>query len=248
MPIAGKGMLLTSMDIDPSNEAEFNRWYREHLTERVAIQGFLEARRYVAHETSLKHPDISVSVDGSIEQRLYVPPKALPKYLSLYSTTTFDVLDSPAYRAALANQTDWSNINIARFENMIRAVARITISHGQGRGAALGVIRLRPPAIGTEKLRATLREKFLDPATLDGIISAHLMESDAALSRPITADPSGPNPGAADWFVLIDGTSVGVIGGAISVGLVDDPELKSAVISAGIYTLLWDLAKSDILA
>ena len=42
-------MLLTSMDIDAAHEAEFNRWYnREHLEERVAIDGFLEARRYVA--------------------------------------------------------------------------------------------------------------------------------------------------------------------------------------------------------
>src|SRR6476660_3994848 len=124
MPLAGKGMLLTSMDIDPSDEAEFNRWYdREHLEERVAIDGFLEARRYVAHQGS-------------------------PKYLSLYSTETFDVLDSPAYRNALANQTDWSRTNIARFKNMIRAVARITISRGQGRGAALGLIRLRPSGGG----------------------------------------------------------------------------------------------------
>src|SRR3977135_3497433 len=98
MPLAGKGMLLTSMDIDASDEAEFNRWYdREHLRERVAIEGFLEARRYVVHETSLKHLRISVSVDGSIEERFYVPPEAFPKYLSLYSTTTFDVLDSTAY-------------------------------------------------------------------------------------------------------------------------------------------------------
>ena len=27
MPMAGKGMLLTSMDIDAADEAEFNRWY-----------------------------------------------------------------------------------------------------------------------------------------------------------------------------------------------------------------------------
>src|ERR1700704_6520872 len=128
MPLAGKGMLLTSMDIDPANEAEFNRWYdREHLEERVAIDGFLEARRYVAH---VGHP----------------------KYLSLYSTETFDVLDSPAYRNALASQTDWSKANIARFR----------ISRGQGRGAALGIVRLRPFAEGEDKLRSALREK-LDP-------------------------------------------------------------------------------------
>jgi hypothetical protein len=247
MPLAGKGMLLTSMDIDPSDEAEFNRWYdREHLKERVAIDGFLEARRYVAEETSLKYLSIRVAIDGSIAERSYTAPEALPKYLSLYSTTTFDALDSPAYRAALANQTDWSKANIARFKNMIRAVARITISHGDGRGAALGLIRLRPPADTMDKLRAVLREKLLDPAALDGIISMHLMESDPALSRPITNDSPGPNLGAADWFALIEGTNESVTEAAVLLCLDDCPEFKSAVISAGVYTLLWDLAKSDI--
>ena len=85
---------------------------------------------------------------------------AEPKYLSLYSTETFEVLDSPAYRTALANQTDWSKANIARFKNMIRAVARITISRGQGRGAALGIVRLRP--VDKDRLRTALRDQ-LDP-------------------------------------------------------------------------------------
>jgi hypothetical protein len=219
MPIAGNGMLLTSMDIDAAHEAEFNRWYdREHLEERVAIDGFLEARRYVAH-------------DGK------------PKYLSLYSTATFEVLDSPAYRTALANQTDWSKANIARFKNMIRAVARITVSRGQGRGAALGIIRLRPTG-GEDKLRDALRDQ-LDPAKLDGIISMHLIESDPALSQPMTDNPSAPNPGAADWFLLIDGTNVNVIP-ACATRFTDNVALKPLVISSGIYHLMWDLAKSDL--
>ena len=122
MPLAGKGMLLTSMDIDPAHERDFNLWYDgEHLEERVAIDGFLEARRYVAHAAS-------------------------PKYLCLYSTESFAALDSPAYRTVLANPTPWSKSTMARFKNMIRAVAHITISRGQGRGAALGIIRLRPAA------------------------------------------------------------------------------------------------------
>ena len=70
--------------------------------------------------------------------------KASPKYLCLYSTETIEVLDSPAYRARLASPTDWSKKNMARFKNMIRAVARITISRGNGRGAVLGIVRLRP--------------------------------------------------------------------------------------------------------
>src|SRR5712671_5629644 len=218
MPLAGKGMLLTSMDIDPANEAEFNRWCdREHLEERVAIDGFLEARRYVAYEGH-------------------------PKYLSLYSTETFDVLDSPAYRTALGNQTAWSKANIARFKNMIRAVARITISRGQGRGAALGIVRLRPEGGSETQLRAALREK-LDPQKLDGIISMHLIESDAALSRPLTDNPSGPSPGAGDWFVLIDGTDVDALAAAHR----EIAALASGIqVSSGSYHLMWDLAKCDI--
>mgnify|MGYP003693903115 CR=1 FL=1 len=38
---------------------------------------------------------------------------AIRNISSLYSTETFEVLDSPAYRTALANQTAWSKANIA---------------------------------------------------------------------------------------------------------------------------------------
>ena len=219
MPIAGKGMLLTSMDVDAAHEAEFNRWYdREHLEERVAIDGFLEARRYVAH-------------DGQ------------PKYLSLYSTATFEVLDSPTYRTALANQTAWSKANIARFRNMIRAVARITISRGVGRGAALGIIRLRPAA-GPDTLRAAL-DALLDPADLDGIISMHLIESEPTLSKPLTEDAARPNPGAGDWFALIDATSAEAVPAAAS-RIADNAALKPLVITNGVYRLLFDVSKSDL--
>ena len=220
MPLAGKGMLLTSMDIDASDEAEFNQWYdREHLLERVAIHGFLEARRYVAHQGS-------------------------PKYLCLYSTATFDVLDSPEYRTALMNPTDWSKKTLARFKNMIRAVARITVSRGAGRGAALGIVRLRP-AGDTDKLRTALRNQ-LDPEKLDGILSMHLIESDPALSRPISDDPSVSDPGSGDWFVLIDATDAKAVSAALAACLWNNTALKPAVISTGVYNLMWDLAKSDI--
>jgi hypothetical protein len=222
MPLAGKGMLLTSMDIDPSGEAEFNQWYdREHLEERVAIPGFLEARRYIAHAAS-------------------------PKYLSLYSTGTFEVLNSPAYRAALASQTAWSKANIARFANMIRGVARITISRGVGRGAVLGIIRMRPIASSKDTLRAALKEA-LDPTALDGIISMHLLENDPVLSKPLTDNASAHDPGAGDWFVLIDGTDVNAVAAAIAARFKNADALRSTeTISTGIYLLMWDLAKSDL--
>ena len=205
MPLAGKGMLLTSMDIDAADEAEFNRWYdREHLEERVAIDGFLEARRYVAHEGS-------------------------PKYLCLYSTETFEVLDSPAYRTALANQTDWSKANIARFKNMIRAVARITISRGTGRGAALGIIRLRPAADG----RGQIAHCTAGSARSGKARRNHLHASDRERSGAVEADHRrslGPNPGAGDWFVLIDATDVSAVPAAAG----EERSFKGASLVAGV--------------
>ena len=121
---------------------------------------------------------------------------------------------------------------------MIRGVARITISRGVGRGAVLGIIRLRP-AGGEDKLRAALREQ-LDPAKLDGIISMHLLENDPALSKPLTDNPS--TAGAGDWFVLIDATDVN----AIPAVMARFAAFKSQTVSSGIYKLMFDLAKSDL--
>jgi hypothetical protein len=208
------------MDIDASDEAEFNRWYdREHLLERVAIDGFLEARRYVAQEGN-------------------------PKYLSLYSTETFEVLDSPAYRTALANQTAWSKANIAHFKDMIRSVARITISRGTGRGAWLGIIRIRPVHGKEDALRALLRHA-LDPSGLDGVISMHLLESDPVLSRPLTADASASDPGAGDWFWLIDHSDANPPK-FIAERLKECERYIARMVSVGSYRLMWDLAKSDL--
>lgn len=211
-------MLLTSMDVDAADEADFNRWYdREHLLERVAIEGFVEARRYVAHAAS-------------------------PKYLSLYSTATFDVLDSPAYRTALANQTAWSRRNIARFRNMIRGVARVTASHGSGRGAWLGLVRIRPAAGVQEQLRADLVRQF-DP-NADGVISVHLLENDPLLSKPLTEDAGAASEGAGDWYVLIDGTAPEAV--QIAGQFVAAATTGSTLVSTGVYRLLWDLNRAEI--
>ncbi|TGN88187.1 hypothetical protein EOW77_0015180 [Bradyrhizobium yuanmingense] len=222
MPLAGKGMLLTSMNIDASDEADFNRWYdREHLEERVAIDGFLEARRYVAHAAN-------------------------PKYLSLYSTETLGVLDSPAYRARLADQTEWSRRSMARFRDMLRVVARITISKGSGRGASLGLVRLRPTPDNAGAWRDALQEK-LAPQDRDGIISMHLLESEPELSGAMAGIPAVRNEGARDWFVLIDGTHVNAVSAVIAERFTGPAAAPFPLpISVGTYCLMWDLAKSDI--
>src|SRR5215813_9884248 len=69
-----QGLLLVMADIDPAIEHDFNQWYeQEHLAERMAMPGFLRARRFKV-------------VEGS------------PKYLALYDLESPDVLKSANYQ------------------------------------------------------------------------------------------------------------------------------------------------------
>ena len=121
------------------------------------------------------------------------------------------------------------------------------VSAGRIPGAVLGIVRLRPQG-NTDALRATLQTR-LEPKELDGIISMHLLESDAKLSGPTKELPAAGNAGGSDWFVLIDGTSVSAVSSVLAQRFTGDMAPEGAMqISSGIYELMWDLAKSDIAA
>jgi hypothetical protein len=93
------GLLLFMTDIDPSHESEFNRWYEEeHLTERLAIPGFVTARRFQA-------------VEGN------------PKYLAIYDLESPDVLQSAPYRHRVgAGKSVWTKRMESLFVNSRRNV------------------------------------------------------------------------------------------------------------------------------
>jgi hypothetical protein len=220
MSLSGPAMLINFMNIDAEYEQDFNRWYdKEHLEERVAIPGFLEARRYVA-------------VD------------APQKYLGLYTTDGIKVLDSPAYRERLANQTPWSLKNIARFQDATRACARLVISRGVGRGAALGFVRLRP-VDDVAASNVNLHTRIDAALDLNGVISVHVLASDPELSKPLTDDPDAA-AGAKDWYILIDATGQEALEPAEQALNLVAIEGGLKCVSTGRYRLLWDLSQSEL--
>ena len=93
------GLLLMMTDIDPANEADFNRWYEEeHLDERMRIPGFINARRFTALEGG-------------------------PKYLALYDLESPDVLQSAPYRHVVgAGKSAWTQRMEGQFRNFRRNV------------------------------------------------------------------------------------------------------------------------------
>jgi hypothetical protein len=86
-------------DIDPVLEDEFNRWYEEeHLPERRAIPGFINARRFRC-------------IEGG------------PKYLALYDLESPAVLRSEPYLNIMgANKSPWTLRMEANFTQARRNV------------------------------------------------------------------------------------------------------------------------------
>jgi hypothetical protein len=78
-------MLGVWMEVPAEVEDDFNRWYNEeHLPDRLALPGFLGARRYV-------------SLEGT------------PKYFAAYDLGGLEALASDSYQKARANPTSWTS-------------------------------------------------------------------------------------------------------------------------------------------
>lgn len=175
MVFGGTGILMSSMQVLAQEEDDFNLWFdTEHLAERVAIPGFLEARRY----ESLSAP---------------------VRYLQIYNAVDFEALDSAPYRAALAHQTPWSLHHIARFIAPTRVVGRLVHSRGQTRGAAVALVRLRPKE-GARMMPSL--EPCLRMLDVPGVVCAHFVEGDPELSKPVTV--TGAHPGSGDDYIIFE--------------------------------------------
>ena len=79
----GNALLVVFMEPAPGTEGEFNEWYNQyHVPERVAVPGFLSARRYEICEGEGAH-----------------------KYLAIYELEDEGVLHSEAYLKLRAEST-----------------------------------------------------------------------------------------------------------------------------------------------
>lgn len=65
------------------------------------------------------------------------------------------------------------------------------------------------------------------------------------LSKPLTADAGKADPGAGDWFVLVDATDVSAVP-AVAASITGNAAFTPLVVTSGVYRLLWDVAESDL--
>ena len=98
----GTTVLVVTMDVDPEDEAEFNKWYNEqHLPERMEIPGYVSARRFKLEEGNgaLTYLCIWELEDGSpLQSRMYQEQNADPTALYLRVNQTIKARTRGLYR------------------------------------------------------------------------------------------------------------------------------------------------------
>lgn len=161
--IEGTGLLAVWMGIDPEGEADLNGWYeQEHLAERIAIPGFLRARRYK-------------SVQGA------------PTYLALYDLASPAVLDSEPYLRARRQPTDWTSRLTARLTANIRNEYELVQSIGAGPpegGLYLAAVRIETAPEHDADLNAWYETEHLAAlAAVPGVLAARRYRATAGSPR-----------------------------------------------------------------
>lgn len=118
--------------------AEYEHWHTfEHVPERTALPGFLDAERYRSTD----------------------PARS---YFTLYRLAALDALDSPLYRDVFTHPTPWSARMRATLSDFYRLPCRQAGVHGLSRAPRLATLRWRSNAHGlTAKLNEWLAEQVL---------------------------------------------------------------------------------------
>lgn len=184
--LAGEAFVAIWHDILPQGKAEFYAWHtREHMAERLAIQGFLRGRRYVAERGD-------------------------PEYFNLYEVQTAEVLTGEVYLTRLNNPTPWTRRSLPYFRNVSRSLCRLIASLGRSQGGVILTVRFESVAGREEDLARFLADEALSRAfDRPGVVGAHFGTADRSGSDIVTAERKARGnltlvPG---WVVLLEGIS-----------------------------------------
>lgn len=181
MPLRGKAAMILSFDVSQDAIREHDDWHtHEHLSERLAIPGFVRGSRWVA-------------LTGT------------PRYFVMYEVDALEVLSSPAYLERLNNPSPWTTKMMPNYRAMARGFCTVMHSVGAGFGYAGLLLRFKPEPAAEDSLRAWLQRDILSPIpTCSGLGSAHLLAG--ARSPEMTKEQSirGADAGV-DWTLFICG-------------------------------------------
>jgi hypothetical protein len=116
--VNGGGVLALWVDIDPADDALFNRWHScEHVQERVGCPGWLRGSRFKGIEMA-------------------------GRYLLLYDAESTAAFETDVYYGRLRNPSEMSRAIFPKFRDTWRTICTVERRQGDGIGGAALTLRL----------------------------------------------------------------------------------------------------------
>jgi hypothetical protein len=144
-----EALLAIRSDIAAAVERDYLDWLtKEHMFERVGIEGFLSARLFRS-----QHPGFG-------------------RYLILYELAGAGVVDSPAYQERLNNPTPWTTRMMPHLGNFVRGGGAVTTVTGAGYGAALVAVMTGADVCAKERKALDAAAKEL------GVVAVRVLQTD----------------------------------------------------------------------
>jgi hypothetical protein len=110
MALIGRTVFLGCHGVVAGTESDFREWHdREHVPERMAMPGFIRARRYAVRTTG-------------------------PLILNVMELEGPDTLKSAAYRKSAESPTEWTARTLPNFRNLSRGLFAVVSSLGAADG------------------------------------------------------------------------------------------------------------------
>lgn len=165
MSILGSAVVLIWNDVVDSARGQFYEWHnKEHIPERLSLDGFLRGRRYRGAD-------------------------AAPEWLTVYEATDLSVLTGSAYLARLNNPTPATLAAVEHFRNTTRSLCRIEYSAGESSGAYAVTMRIKQDAAAGGDLKGFAAARVF-PGVLAraDAIAAHLFATDLDASNVETRE------------------------------------------------------------
>jgi hypothetical protein len=173
---------------DMQDPPAHDHWHsHEHLLERMAIPGFLRARRMATTEAGV------------------------PQYFVVYEVRDAAVMTSPAYLARLNSPSAWTQRTMAQVRSLNRTLCDVKASSGHGVGAHALTLPFAPRDGEAAALRRWIDAELLSAlASQPGFTGVHLLERDRSTDRPPTEEERlrGKRDAQIDSLLIVEGYEI----------------------------------------
>jgi hypothetical protein len=155
MSMRGQGLLAIWSDIEPARQTDYLHWLtREHMRERIGVDGFLGGRVFRCAE------------------------RDRCRFFIVYELEDSSALVGPSYLARLNAPTPWSQRTMPILQNFVRGGGSVAARAGLGAGGVVAPLRFSytdAPGLSSASAQQRLVDRAAD---LDGISAAWLMDVD----------------------------------------------------------------------